>query len=93
MRKVKEKAIEELKLCWKRKEGIVHNSNHKSSLYHVINCFSCFYIAAEKNLLSMSAKRQIELEKLQEIITLLTLNLRERGKQIQRLNQSLKGKS
>lgn len=42
MKQVKEKAIEELKLLWKRKEGIVHNSNHKSSLYHVTTVFLGF---------------------------------------------------
>ena len=41
-------------------------------------------------LLSVSADRQ-ELETLQEVITSLTLQLRERNKQFERLSQSLKG--
>ena len=39
----------------------------------------------------MSAERQNEIEKLQEVTTSLTLQLRERDKQIEELKQSLKG--
>ena len=39
----------------------------------------------------MSAERQKEIEKLQEVTTSLTLQLRERDKQIEELKQSLKG--
>ena len=42
-------------------------------------------------MLSVSAERQKELETLQEIITSLTLQLRERDQQIEELKQSLKG--
>ena len=40
----------------------------------------------------MSAERQKEIEKLQEITTSLSLQPQERDKQIEELNQSLKGK-
>ena len=40
----------------------------------------------------MSAERQNEIEKLQEVTTSLTLQLQERDKQIEELKQSLKGK-
>ena len=46
----------------------------------------------EKELVSVSAERQKELEKLQEVTTSLTLQLRERDKQIEKLKQSLEGK-
>ena len=39
----------------------------------------------------MSTERQKELETLHEIITSLTLQLRERDQQIEELKQSLKG--
>ena len=39
----------------------------------------------------MSVKRQGEIETLQKIITTLTIQLREREKQIEELKQSLKG--
>ena len=39
----------------------------------------------------MSTERQKEIETLQEIITSLTLQLRERNKQIEEIKQSLKG--
>ena len=40
----------------------------------------------------MSAERQKEIEKLQEVTTSLSLQLQERDKQIEELKQSLKGK-
>ena len=43
------------------------------------------------NILSVSAERQKELETLQEIVTSLTLQLRERDQQIKELKQNLKG--
>ena len=46
----------------------------------------------EKKLVSVSAERQKEIEKLQEVTTSLTLQLQERDEQIEELNQSLKGK-
>ena len=42
-------------------------------------------------LLSESDKRQREIDTLQETITLLTLQLKERDGQIEELKQSLKG--
>ena len=39
----------------------------------------------------MAAERQKEIEKLQDITTSLTLQLRERDEQIEELKQSLKG--
>ena len=57
----------------------------------VINFLLILYKAFEKNILSVSAERQKELETLQEITTSLTLQLRERDQQIQNLKQSLKG--
>ena len=49
------------------------------------------YLAIKEELLSVSTKRQKELETLHEIITSLTLQLRERNKQFEPLRQSLKG--
>ena len=57
----------------------------------MINFLLILYKAIEKNIQSVSAKRQKELETLQEIITSLTLQLRERDQQIEELKQSLKG--
>ena len=57
----------------------------------VINFPLVLYKVFEKNILSVSAERQKELETLQEIITSLTLQLRERDQQIEELKQSLKG--
>ena len=51
------------------------------------NCFIVF----EKELFSVSVEKQREIETLQEIITTLTLQLRERDKQIEEIKQSLKG--
>ena len=42
--------------------------------------------------MSVSAERQKEIEKLQEVTTSLRLQLQERDEQIEELNQSLKGK-
>ena len=57
----------------------------------MINFLLILYKAFEKNILSVSAERQKELETMQEIIMSLTLQLRERDKQIEELKQSLKG--
>ena len=57
----------------------------------MINFLLILYKAIEKNILSVSAERQKELETLQEIITSLTLQVRERDQQIEELKQSLKG--
>ena len=51
------------------------------------NCFIVF----EKELLLVCDERQREIETLQEIITTLTLQLREKDKQIEEIKQSLKG--
>ena len=50
-----------------------------------------FFLAIEKDLLSVSEQRQREMETLQEIITSLTLKLNERNKENEELKQSLKG--
>ena len=50
-----------------------------------------FFLAIEKDLLSVSEQRQREMETLQEIITSLTLKLNERNKENEKLKQSLKG--
>ena len=52
---------------------------------------TCFLLVIEKELLSVSAERQREIEKLQEVTTSMTLQLRERDKQIEELKQNLKG--
>ena len=52
---------------------------------------TCFLLVIEKELVSVSAERQKEIEKLQEVTASLTLQLRERDKQIEELKQSLKG--
>ena len=57
----------------------------------MILCYCVCFIVIEKELLSVSTKRQKEVETLQEIITLLNGQLRERDKQIEELKQSLKG--
>ena len=49
------------------------------------------YLVIKEELLSMSAERQKELETLQEVMTSLTLRLRERNKQFEALRQSFKG--
>ena len=48
-------------------------------------------LVIEKEFVSMAAERQKEIEKLQDITTSLTLQLRERDEQIEELKQSLKG--
>ena len=53
--------------------------------------YTIIIIATEKELLSVSAERKRELDILQEIVTSLTLQLRERDKRIEELKQSLKG--
>lgn len=50
-----------------------------------------FTIATEKEMLLQSGEKQKEIETLQEIITSLTLRLRESEKQNEELNQKLKG--
>ena len=50
-----------------------------------------FLIVLEKELLSVFNERQREIETLQEVITSLTVQLKERDKQIEVLKQSLKG--
>ena len=57
----------------------------------MINFLIILYKAFEKNILSVSVERQKELETLQEIIMSLSLQLRERDKQLEDLKQSLKG--
>ena len=57
----------------------------------VFNFLLVSYKANEQNILSVSTERQKEIETLQKIITSLTLQLRERNKQIKELKQSLKG--
>ena len=49
------------------------------------------YLVIKEELLSVSAERQKELETLQEVITSLMLQLRERNGQFEALRQSLKG--
>ena len=64
------------------------------SILHSVSVFNFFlvsYKANEQNILSVSAERQKEIETLQKIITSLTLQLRERNKQIEEIKQSLKG--
>ena len=53
---------------------------------------TCFLVVIEKELVSVSAERQKEIEKLQEITTSLSLQPQERDKQIEELNRNLKGK-
>ena len=71
----------------------IYVSNVVSILHNilVINFLLILYKAIEKNILSVSTERQKELETLQEIITSLTLQVRERDQQIEELKQSLKG--
>ena len=52
---------------------------------------TCFLLVIEKEFVSMASERQKEIEKLQDITTSLTLQLRERDEQIEELKQSLKG--
>ena len=49
-------------------------------------------LVTEKELLSVLADRQRELQTLQEIKTSLTLRLKDREKQIKELKQNLRGK-
>ena len=50
-----------------------------------------FHLVIKEEFMSVSTERQKEIEKLQEVTTSLTLQLRERDKQIEELKQSLKG--
>ena len=50
-----------------------------------------FLLVIEKELVSVATERQKEIETLQEIITSLTLQLRERDKQIEEIKPNLKG--
>ena len=52
---------------------------------------TCFLLVIEKELVSVADERQKEIEELQEIITSLTLQLRERDKQNEEIMQRLKG--
>ena len=64
------------------------------SILHSVSVFNFLlvsYKANEQNILSVTTERQKEIETLQKIITSLTLQLRERNKQIEELKQSLKG--
>ena len=64
------------------------------SILHSVSVFNFLFVsykANEQNILSVSTERQKEIETLQKIITSLTLQLRERNKQIEELKQSLKG--
>ena len=58
---------------------------------HTIVLMTLFLIVFEKELLSVSTERQKEIDTLQDVITSLTVQLRERDKQIEELKQSLKG--
>ena len=100
MRKMKERTIKDLTSLVKTKEGKQSNTSAITSpilslsVLHSIftlNSPLILYKAIEKNILSVSAERQKELETLQDIITSLTLQLRERDQQIKELKQSLKG--
>ena len=84
----KEKVIEDLTSDLKLKEGIIQQLSIIQSIYDY--CF--LLIVIEKELLSLSAERQTELETLQEIIMSLTLRLKDRDKQIKELKQNLRGK-
>ena len=95
-RERKEKTIEHLTSLVKTKEGklIQHQSQLQCPYftYYISDIFFLIlYKAIEKKILSVSAERQKELETLQEIITSLTLQVRERDQQIEELKQSLKG--
>ena len=80
IKEMKEREIEDLMSILKLKEGCIINHN---------KLFFGF-LANEKELLSKSIETQKELETLQEIITSMTLQLREKDKQNEELKQSLK---
>ena len=85
MNRAKILEIEQLTNTIKEKEGEI-------LIMYTLYCVNgIFIIVFEKELLSVSVERQREIETLQEIITSLTLQLRERDKQIEELKQSLKG--
>ena len=75
--------IEQLEETLRRKEG--------DYIYRFLQAQLNFFIAIEKELLSVSSERQKEIETLQEIITKLTQQLSDKDKQIEELKKSLKG--
>ena len=92
MKQIKEKEIEDLTSLLKTKEGIMKQPSlifMQASLY-LDNFFPI--LVTERMVLSESNERQKELEILQEIITSLSLQLRDRDKENERLRQTLKGK-
>ena len=74
------------------KEGSHHtgSSTDEMMIILVINFLLILYKVFEKNILSVSAERQKELET-QENITSLTLQLREKDQQIEKLKRQIKG--
>ena len=85
MNRAKILQIEQLRNTIKEREG-------EMLIMYTLYCVNgIFFTVFEKELLSVSNKRQREIETLQEIITSLTLKVRERDKQIEELKQSLKG--
>ena len=85
MNRAKILQIEQLTDSIKEKEG-------EMLIMYTLYCVNgTFFLVFEKELLSVSVERQREIETLQEIITTLILQLRERDKQIEELKQSLKG--
>ena len=85
---MKEKRKKDLTSLLKWKEGII-NTIPITNIVCVTDLSN--YVVINEELLSVSAERQKELETLQEVTTSLTLRLRERNKQFERLRQSLKG--
>ena len=91
---MKEKTIKDLTSLLKWKEGIINTIAITNivcvtdlSILIIINN----YLVIKEELLSVSVERQKELETLQEVITSLMLQLRERDKQFEILRQNLKG--
>ena len=78
--------IEQLEDTLRRKEG-----DSYKNVYKFLQTQFIFFIAIENELLSVSSKRQKEIETLQEIITTLTQQLLDKDKQIEELKKSLKG--
>ena len=92
---MKEKTIKDLRSHLKWKEGIINtiaitNIVCVTDLYQYIIIINN-YLVIKEELLSVSTERQKELETLQEVITSLMLQLRERNKQFETLRQNLKG--
>ena len=91
---MKEKTIKDLTSLLKWKEGIINTIAITNivcvtdlSILIIINN----YLVIKEELLSVSVERQKELETLQEVITSLMLQFRERDKQFEILRQNLKG--